>query len=705
MNKKNTIFPTEELCFLDKNIIYQHFYDDFNVIMDKFNDFNQQFNIKTDDDGNIVGLSNKDYTFFKEFYTISKRIQTEDPIRKKRFPDLTYEDIGVSEWELITFCSTFQSTMNNRLKFVVGNIGEGKSTLINYVLKYLLQEKQSIKNNILPILINCQGYLSTIESGIKKGISINDFFDKLIKKIFFDLMRFQIAISNDSFWNWYEKNIVSDYRQEIIDLRSLGYDETGQVFEIRKLRKKEKDTNEDFFIHSISYAIQILKKQIIIVFDNVDPFDIEKVVEFYWKAKNYINQSPVKIIITVRKDTFRKLKFKIHETASLEPIIMDTSLENILRLRCTKLLEKVEYSNVIRPLIYTSDNVSYKKEINPIFHLSGIIEGILDEYAVNYISKFAKKNIRNELELLRIVFKSGFLPNSILDKSLFKDKNTRVTVPPEYILSSIITFGYGTYFTSMSKKFKVPGVVNILSNSNHNNPIQIFSKLYILNFLQKKGHREEQKMETIIGIFCQCIKNMKDREELLESFKYSLYRLFNVGLLTSADFDHANTQEEFELYVKDLRISSLGNFYYETLLTSPFYLFYVKDDVYLDNISGFTDAYSVLKNFPKNRYFWENFKNLIQFLREYGDVEIKAMKSFIEFNTYDVFNSNFNPSYENLFSLKILNSLSDFSTKKGQLSNLFITFFDKNQMFNSTDISDLENVISYLKESYKKLFK
>lgn len=708
MNKKTSIYPQAEQCLLEKNIVYTHFREDFNIIVDKFNDFNQHFNITTDEDGNITGLSTKDYSFFKEFYTLSNKIETKDTKREKSFPDISLDEIGAIEWELISFCSGFQSSsVNSRLKFVIGNVGEGKSTLINYVLKYLFQEKHSLKNSLLPIIINCQGYLSKINSENKKGISINDFVDNLVKNVFYDKMRFHITISNDEFWDWYEKNITSKYRQEIIDLRAFSFDKLKLKREILSLRKSEKNENEDFFIHTMSYAIQKLKKQIVIVFDNVDPFDIEKVVEFYWKAKNYINQSPIKIIITVRKDTFRKLKLKINDTASLSPITINTNLENILKRRCTKILEKVEFSNQKRPLVFTSGNTTYNKNINPISHLSFIIQGLLDDYTINCISKFAKKNIRNELELLRIIFESGFLPNSILSKSLFKSDGDESSfiVPPEFILSSILTFGYGTYFTSVSKKLKIPGVINILSNSYHNNPIQIFSKLYILNYLQKKGFKDEQKKTNIIDVYAKCVKNMNDSSEYIEGFKNSLYRLFNAGLITSPDIDFAESQEEFENYVSDIRISSLGDFYFDFLLKSPFYLMFMKDDVYLENVNSFEDAYFVSKKYPKDRYFWTNFKNLILFLKEYGELELKAINSFLSYNTFDVFNSNFNSENENLFSLTILNSLTDFVNNKNQLTIFAISFFDNYQVCNAGDITELDKVISHLQKSYKEIIK
>ena len=469
------------------------------------------------------------------------------------------------------------------------------------------------------------------------------------------------------------------------------------------MRKKEKIENDNFYIHAISYAISEKKKQIVIVFDNVDPFDIDTICDFYWKAKNYINQAPIKIIITVRKDTFRKLQEKISNTAVLRTIQVETRLDEILKNRCNKLLEKVEHANEKRPMIFTAENLTYSTKINPITYLSKLIQAILDDYSINFISLFAKRNIRNELEILRIIMESGFIPNSVLHKSFFETTGKIISVPPEYLLSSIITFGYGTYFTSLSREFNIPGVLNMLSNSHHSNHIQLFSKLYILNYLQKKGFRGETKRAQIMDLYSKCVEKMYDAAELIEAFKYSFYRLFNAGLVSSPDINHVENQEEFEMLVDDIRISKLGEFYFGTLLTSPFYLFFIKDDVYLDNINDFEDAYFVLENYKRDRYFWTNIKNLVIFLKQYGLMELEAINKFVQFNVFDYFFQNFSCGDKKLFALKILYELQSYCNSNSEKTNFLVSFFDKNQIFYSSDINEIHNTIIYLENKYQKI--
>mgnify|MGYP001021160730 CR=1 FL=1 len=705
MKKKTSIYPSADQCLLDKNIIYQHFNGEFNRIVDKFNDFNQDFTVKLNSEGDIIGLTRKDYQFFEEFYTISKTIGTKNKARDKKFYDLDLNEIGATEWDVISFCSNFDGTENSRLKFIYGNVGEGKSTLINYVLKYLYNKRSSLKTSFLPILINCHGFLSRIKSEKEKGKTTDEFIDKLIKEKVLDKFRKEISVDNEDFWKWYEQNIESPYRRKINNIRKIHYKQEEETHEIYKLRFDEENVNLDFFLHVLSYVINDLKKEVVVVFDNIDPFDIETIKEFYWKAKNYINLSPIRIIVTLREDTLRKLQDSIKDIAYLKTIAIQTNLVDILKRRCKKLLENIETANQTKPLLFNHDGITYNNFINPIQHVSVIIDSILSDYSLNYITLFSKKNIRNELELLRIIFESGFIPNSVLNKSLYSSKEHPIVIPPEFILSSIITFGYGTYFTKKSREFKIPGVINILSNSNHDNPIQILTKLYILEFLNGKGQQSQQKRTELVNTFSVCVEKMNDKNELLSSFNYCLYRLFNTGLITSPDMHSVSSQDEFEKYIIDIRISTLGEFYYETLLSSPFYLFYVKDDVYLSDINMFDDAYTVLKNNNKNRYFWLNFKNLITFLNEYGNLEIAALSKFIEFESFNLFEHSFCCKKSKLFSIMILDELIKFCNSKDLHSKMLITFFDNYQVLNSSDITELESTKKDLYTKYTNLLK
>jgi hypothetical protein len=303
---------------------------------------------------------------------------------------------------------------------------------------------------------------------------------------------------------------------------------------------------------------------------------------------------------------------------------------------------------------------------------------------------------------------SGLIPlisfGKVLTQSNFEVTiSNEYVIPPEFIVQAIVTFGYGTHITKQAKMKKIPGVMNILSNADHVYPAQIFIKLMILSYLNRNGNKEGQTKQKIKEHFENCIKNMPNKMELLSSFDYCMHRLFNVGLITSPDLHYANSINDFENYVVDIRISLLGEYYIEELICMPEYLFYIKDDVYLENTESFEDAFYVFKNYPPNKYFWKNFRNLGNFLFEYGKIEIEFLKSLKSYNTLHIFKNNFTAISYDMFTLKIISGLEEY-TKSPLYSDKMKRYINF-QIFDSQDIRPLQDTKSMLLKLYNENIK
>ncbi len=702
MKKKNSIYPIINGCLLDENIIYEHFREEFVTIIDKFNDYNNPLSTKIASDGTIEGLTKKDNFFFSNLYVPAIPLRTVDELRQKLLSDIAENEIGILEWQLILFCTSFgKSFQNNRIIFVTGNVGEGKSSLINYVLKYLYINRKSLKNRILPIILNCQGHYTKLKREKEKNGDIVSFIDDFIKKNLNNKLKNDTTPDNIDFWDWYKKQaFATNYSSEMLDIEHSRLKEEDLQRETFELRKKEKKENPYFPYYSAYYVVQKQKKEIVFVFENVDPFDIDIITDFYWKAKFIVNNSPIKVIISLRQNTYRKLEKLIAEVSIIRTISIKSDLKKILESRCEFLENQIKLQEVKKPLIlsiYGDKSVTIK--ISPYSAIKKITQAILTDYGQNCVVTFSNRNIRNQLELLRIVFSSGLLSSSEMGKILLQEDST-TGIPPELLISTISTFGHGTFFSKIAKQLDVPGVINVLSSTYHKYPIQIFTKLYILSYLNNKGFEIDNDKNEIINIFQQITSKMRDNKDLLDSFIYSFYRLFNKGLISSPDIHFTKSKNEFIETVEEIRISALGEYYYETLIESPFYLFFIKDDVYLNDISSFEDSLSILKNYNPNRYFWLNFKNLISFLKEYGQLELDSIKQFVNYNCFDIFNNNFGCNGSKLFTLKIIENLIQFIKSNSYKTNSLIYFIDNKQIFNTTDITELDNIKEHLETEY-----
>lgn len=705
MKKKNSKYPDPTNCIIKENIIYEHFREEFTNIFEKFNDYNRTYTTKTTDNGIIEKLTKKDNDFFKQYYVPARLLRTIDAKREETFSDIENDEIGLLEWQFIIFCTGFGGAFKNqKIIFLTGNVGEGKSSLINYVLKYLYFSKRTLKNRILPLVINCQGFKPDIEKEYRKTGAIDNFFDKKLKDAINGISYNFAAINNEEFWTWYEGKFSTEYTKYVPDLRLLDFGKEELYKKIKQERLKEKQSEPEFVFYSSYYIIEKLKKDIIVVFDNIDPFDIEIIKKFYWKAKSIINKSEIKVIISLRKDTYRKLQDKLAEINIVKTIPIYNDLKRIILKRCENIDKNIAESETTKPLEFSSyEGAKVKIDINPSKAVKRIISLILNPIGLNCILNFSRKDVRKSLELLRITFSSGFLPISEVGTYLMQDNdyNDNYSLPPEYIISTLTTFGYGTYFTQEAKKLNIPGLLNIFSCANHQTSIQIFSKLFILNYFSKIGFEiSVDNKKKIINHYKECVDSMELSEELVSGFVSSFQRLFNKGLISSPDAHFTDTDEEFINDIKEVKISTLGEYYINNLMFSPFYLMFIKDDVYLHNNEDFDDAFYVYNEENINRFFWTNIKNIISFLKLYGELEIDSMLQFKKHETLDKFIHRFGCIEEKLFTLKIISELETFISNKKPTSNELVYFLNEKQIMNSSDVRELSIIKDHLINEY-----
>jgi len=685
MQKKNSLFIDFESCKIQENIIYEHYREDFLTVIERFNDFNT-----TDSNTEL------DNYFYKELYVPSRTLRSSDNVREKEFYDININEIGNEEWQTIMFSTGFGDTFkNHRIIFIKGNVGSGKSSLVNYVFKYLYSSKKSIKEKILPFVYNCQGYKNELID--KKSIS--DKIDGFIRNKLINSILDIIRLDNEDFWDWYEQKLFpTNYSDNIRDIKLLYADNK----EILKRRYTEKG-NDKFPYYASYYITEVKKKEIVIVLDNIDPFDIQRIKDFYWKAKEIMNISRIKIIISLRPSTYTKLQNEINNISKVRYIEIEPNLLKILETRLDYLALKIK-TNKKNPLKITlKGNTKLSTTQNAFEAIKKIINAIMSDIGRECIINFSNKNIRDQLEILRIIFSSGFLSTSEIGKLLMSD-NSKINIPPELIISTITTFGYCAYSSEKAKEMNVPGLLNVLSSSNHSSPIPIFSKLYILNYLLINGKMESFKKNDIINRFEKYTEYMSDRKELVKSFKYSFYRLFSKGLIESPDMHTSMSKEDFFDNVIDVSISNLGKYYFNQLIINPYYLIFIKDDIYVNDINKYKSVIAIKKEYDGKRLFWVNFHHTVKFLREYGNLELEAIEKFIDFNTFEQFNASFCHN-KGLFTIHILENMLSYVNDKSLQTKISHEFQNKHQIFNAQDISEIKTIKDELINKYNKLVK
>lgn len=645
MKKKNFKYFAEKK--LDNNIVYNHFRDLFLKVIDK---------IDTTAESESLDF------FFNNIYYPSIPLKDYDKKRRGEFQDIPEAAIGESEWELLAFATGFQE-VNDRILLLSGKVGTGKSTLINYVFNYLAINKQSVSKRVAPVLISCHNLHSDFQKyGVREELLHDYLLNDILKKHLSKILIEETSLSNDKFWNWYAQNIITTYLSVLQDYKEL-YEGEDLQRKIRELRMQEKQ-NADFYLQATNYLNCSKKeecKNVIIIFDNIDPFEISIIQNIYWLAKYLTNKSSsIRIIISLRETTYRKLYHQINEIKIVRFWRHQIDFLEVLRNRCDSihLLVTQEYSQ--RPLVINVNNKIWEITLeNSMKLLSLLISSILKNTHENALLIFSNDNIRSQLKLLTIVFSSGMIPESVFGKILLSndDLDKVYTIPTDMMIRAIVTFGYPTYFTTKSKELSIPGVMNILSCAYNQEYICIFAKLFILRYLEsRKGamginvSKMREEWGTVFG-------KVYDSKVLEDSFKYGLYRLLNVGLIQSPDIKYLDNVEELYDKLDEVTISDLGHFYLDNLIVNPEYLFYIKDDVYVSDIESFEGCIEVTEKIALNKRYWMNFYNTILFLKQYGQMELNIIRRLNEFGTLPLFLNTFSCKSSPFITLHILYEL------------------------------------------------
>ncbi|MCD7942666.1 MAG: hypothetical protein LUH50_22890 [Bacteroides intestinalis] len=680
MKKKNTQY-SEEQAKLPVNIIYEHFRNAFSSVVGNFDPF------AIDDDYFDI--------FSKDLYYPSKPLTIKDVGRDSFFLDIKPDEIGESEWELLAFSSNYRKiSTNERIMFLLGKIGTGKPTLINYVYRYLC-DRTSVKQKILPLIISCQDYYDQISESQEVAQLSNFVHKTIVMPRLSVLVKDIVNVDKKNFWNWYETHSPnSDYSAKLDDLRSM-YTKDRLKGEVRKLRKDEKD-KDDFYFSVIDYIKEKEDRYVTVVFDNLDPFDINIVKNFYWISKTYANKSKyVRIVMSIRNNTYYKVLANIKQVSIIKKLEHKVSLSNILSKRCDKLAQYVDkINNSPLTLIVEGKTILIKPEkLDEMF--TKILKAIVSSDGRNYLYKFSKDNIRSQLELLTIIFSSGIIPKSIFGKIfLLNDSGEETyTIPTAFIVGAIVTFGYSTYFTSKSRELGIPGVINVLSCAYNESSVKISIKLFILRYLKNR----RANFSKIKHDWCSVTKNIYDTDIVIDAFNYCITRLFNAGLIHSPDTPFI---EDFNNHndIHELSLSPLGDLYVEDLICNPEYLFFVKDDVYVNDTTSFEGSIEVFSNYPINKHYWISFLNIIYFLKQYGDMELGVLHKIRDFESLNDFIPLFATEDDPLITLYILKELKRKITTQKDMDG-----FIEKQIFDHRVPQELNNTINYFEERVKEI--
>ncbi|MCX6257986.1 MAG: hypothetical protein NTW49_08855 [Bacteroidia bacterium] len=676
MKTKNSMIPSSR-NELPTNPIFDAYN---NLIIDLTSDFNSHHDVKVlfDDGLFTYQLTLGQKNFFENLYVVGKDdsfVFIPENV-KMIYPELSDLRIGKNEWQLIDFVTSENFEMT-RLVSIITPIGRGKTTLLSYTFLYLREMVPNLKKRVIPIAINCHGIKAPLNDRVYKNETFDFLLTSVFKPALLKIIDQFIKITDNAFWDWYCENYQTTYGHKLHSyndaLNEVTTDQEKDFYrsQIFQLKNEEQD-KEEYLYSAIEYVKKTYKKEIVFIFDNMDFLSINSIqflIEFVERIKG---KTSLKFILTLREITSRKVSEAFRGT--LFETMLDwvpvNSIE-VMNRRCNLLNESLVSEAERNPIVIRNIKIFVSNVKELILGLTSAISNSTD-----LIELFANNNMRNELQLFRIILKSGLLPEWSLNTVLFQfsDEIQEIKKIPTYIvLESIVTNNYGTYIDS--KKRAVPGLINILST---NKTPEILDFLYLLVLSDLMKHDNNDILVKNINNRLFHLLNCCDREIFDESFYDIITSLLNAGLLVSSEVYEISASDNVRTDVKYINISDLGRFYMNNLIYNYNYIVFVKDNINLKEINFEGTIETRIISYSENRFNRQkytrlNLINLTRFFDEFVKKELEFLthiKSQEKLLQYFDFYSSVNKS---LYTVKMIDSI--------------IRFFD-NERFGNSDVLD-----------------
>ncbi|NVN94261.1 MAG: hypothetical protein HXX18_03150 [Bacteroidetes bacterium] len=684
MKTKNSMIPSydEEL---QTNPIYEAYNS---IIIDLTADFDSHEDVELHYEKGLFTykLSAGQKDFFEKLYVVSNsdnKVSIPDEIYNN-FPELSKIRIGKNEWQLIDFVTSSDFDIV-RLVSIIAPIGRGKTSLLSFVFLYLREQVPNFKRKVIPIVINCHSLKSPLNDKKEK----NETFDYLINKVlipkFSQIIEQFIDISDDLFWEWYCKNNQTTFGLNFKNLK-IAYDKSitddykdNYLYQIFNLKINEQKT-EEFYYKAIEYVKLFHKKEIVIIFDNMDFLNIDSVqliVEFVERLRE---KTSLKFILTLREVTSRKI------SEALRGTLYETMLEwkdvnsiDVINRRCDIIHDELIKKAGMTPLIINNKAV-FVSNINGLIFI--LLKAIGNSSKL--IELFANQNMRLELKLLRVILRSGLLSEYSLNSLVFQfsePKNEINSIPEYLILESIVTNNFPTYVDS--KRTLVPGLLNILSINRNPFILDILQLIMLTDLIKHDNNAVDvaNMKYRLNDLFLNCDVKIFD-----ETFYDVLAKLINTGLAISPETYEITISDNIKGDVKSIIISDLGLFYMKNLLFNYNYLVHIKDSVNLANID-FQGTSEIRKHcltksdFNYKKYARFNLFEIGKFLIEFGNKELEILSHFKTNNRLYQYQNLYCIVNENLYSIEMLHSI--------------IVIFN-NDKFGNEDVID--KLVNYKKE-------
>lgn len=423
----------------------------------------------------------------------------------------------------------FAQSLSKRPILLIGDVGVGKSTFIENLLKVeapnvfekSITFKIDLGSKAIISLDIKRAILNIIKSQLKENYKINIESDGFVRHCYYvKLEDFKSSVKVKRLYN------INPQEAEVREIDYLASLVDNEVSHLKK---------------SLEHICKNQKKQIIIFIDNCDQRNDQDQETAFLVAQEFASDWPALVFVCLRPETFHRTKKSTGALSGYHTKAFTISPPRIddVVLKRLSFAQKIT-SGEIR-LSKLEGNTSFSK-------LHALLESFKHSLVVNpalyqFLDNISNGNVRKAIELIKRFFGSGHVDTEkILE---ITEKQGYYTIPIHELLRTII-FGDNIYYSPDNSEitnlfdvrtfdpkehFIVPIILSHLFDYSENSRNQGFIKLSELySLLQSKNYTVDQIDLAINFMYSKGLFETSQKGNLLNSDNQTLFiRITNSG--------------------------------------------------------------------------------------------------------------------------------------------------------------------------------
>jgi hypothetical protein len=623
-----------------------------------------------DENGFRYDCTESESLFYNNQYICLRRMcQNINTLGINWHDNINLEQIGEAKRCLLDF--VYNSANVHTLQFE-GNRGWGKTTILRFLFFHIIPMLNQVNNiKIVPIYLSMNRH-------------INDYKGLELKRDTLKVLYGSLSDAIDSYYHNDLSNINNDFWLHITSKYgfnkykiSLGRIEKMNCSAQEKEDKKWSIYDEilrsrDAKLHAFSYFVKQHNSIPLIILDDLDPLDTPIVQILFDEIYRIANTFSVKVIYTIRPSTAKKISrmgdyYTSNQRYVLsKPELFDVYLENCIN----QLIQKI---NKFSHIEITLDTKKVSISDATQFYLN-FLKILKQDRSRHLLESLSDGDIRLYNQLVKTCVQSGLINSEeLITKLLDVNFDQERSVPYWIIYTSIITQNHKLLFREV-KANNNEHIINLLCNGGSTFNKHLI-RLHLLSFFVKRGNADNSLNE--ISDYYNDLFNKKYNSRVKSSIQRAIKKFNNSSINDKDRMRLGLISNEDQLFIKnnsdiekqEYKITDVGNYYFDELITTFEYLSYMKDDVdYPEAIA------EQIKNNIEAKYQQQRFDEVTKYLRFLFEQE----KDFIDpltTNQLQTYKDSFSPWFKYkkwLFSELFVDKMIEYgnATWRDSISNL-----------------------------------